>query len=186
MGDGHRQRCARPCIEMGPGRGARCWAGRIRCAARPVRTSAVVSPGTTGTSCSFVGLSPAAIAACSLRTTSTGPRSRSSCIAQSSRWSGRGTTSLRPSGDRGPSREPSVSIPATPVRTTKPNALARQALTGSGDIDPGDGVLTVCLDPLPTGRATAAIAQLCEYLTATQTRYPGTDLILRYEVKTRP
>jgi len=27
---------------------------------------------------------------------------------------------------------------------------------------------------------------LCEHLTATQTRYPGTDLILRYEVKTHP
>jgi hypothetical protein len=66
------------------------------------------------------------------------------------------------------------------------HALVRQALTGSGDIDPGDGVLTVRLDPLPTGRATAAIAQLCEHLTATQTRYPGTNLLLRYEVKTRP
>ena len=32
----------------------------------------------------------------------------------------------------------------------------------------------------------AAIAQLCEHLTATKTRYPGTDLILRYEVKTHP
>ena len=31
-----------------------------------------------------------------------------------------------------------------------------------------------------------AIAELCEHLTATKTRYPGTDLILRYEVKTRP
>jgi hypothetical protein len=66
------------------------------------------------------------------------------------------------------------------------HALVRQALTGSGDIDPGDGVLTVHLDPLPTGRATAAIAELCEHLTATQTRYPGTDLVLRYEVKARP
>jgi len=46
--------------------------------------------------------------------------------------------------------------------------------------------LTVRLDPLPTGRAAAAIAQLCEHLTATQTRYPGTDLIMRYEVKNRP
>jgi hypothetical protein len=43
------------------------------------------------------------------------------------------------------------------------HALVRQALTGSGDIDPRDGVLTVRLDPLPTGRATAAIAQLCEH-----------------------
>ena len=64
--------------------------------------------------------------------------------------------------------------------------LARQALTGSGDIDPRDGFLTVRLDPLPTRRATTAIAQLCEHLTATQTRYPGTDLVLRYEVKSRP
>ena len=66
------------------------------------------------------------------------------------------------------------------------HALVRQALTGSGDIDPGNGTLTVRLDPLPTGRATAAIAQLCEHLTATQTHFPGTNLILRYEVKTRP
>jgi hypothetical protein len=55
-----------------------------------------------------------------------------------------------------------------------------------GDFDPGDVTLTVRLDPLPTERATTAIAQLCEQLTATQTRYPGTNLILRYEVKTRP
>jgi len=67
------------------------------------------------------------------------------------------------------------------------HTLVRQVLTGSGDIDPSqDGVLTVRLDPLPTMRATTAIAELCEHLTATQTRYPGTDLVLRYEVKTRP
>lgn len=64
--------------------------------------------------------------------------------------------------------------------------LVRQALTGSGDIDPGDGVLTVRLDPLPTKRAATAITELCEHLTATETRYPGTDLVLRYEVKNRP
>jgi hypothetical protein len=46
--------------------------------------------------------------------------------------------------------------------------------------------LTGRLDPLPTRRATTAIAELCELLTATQTRSPGTDRILRYEVKTRP
>jgi hypothetical protein len=66
------------------------------------------------------------------------------------------------------------------------HALIRQALTGSGDIDPSDGVLTVRLDPLPTRRATTAIAELCEHLTATHTLYPGTNLTLRYEVKTRP
>jgi hypothetical protein len=42
------------------------------------------------------------------------------------------------------------------------------------------------LDPLPTQRATSAIAQLCEHLTDTQTRYPGTNLILRYEIKAGP
>jgi len=63
------------------------------------------------------------------------------------------------------------------------HALVRQALTGSGDIDPADGTLTIRLDPLPTQRATTAIAELCKHLTATHTRYPGTDLILRYEVK---
>jgi hypothetical protein len=66
------------------------------------------------------------------------------------------------------------------------HALIRQALTGSGDIDPHDGVLTVRLDPLPTRRATTAIAELCEHLTATRTCYPGTNLTLRYEIKTRP
>jgi transposase len=65
------------------------------------------------------------------------------------------------------------------------HALVRQMLTGSGDIDPGDGFLIVRLDPLPTKRATNAIAQLCEHLTATHTRYPGTNLTLRYEIKTR-
>ena len=64
--------------------------------------------------------------------------------------------------------------------------LTRQALTASGDIDPHDGFLTVRLDPLPTRRATTAIAELCEHLTATQTCYPGTNLVLRYEVKTAP
>jgi len=66
------------------------------------------------------------------------------------------------------------------------HALARQALTHSGDIDPSGGVLTVRLDPMPTARATAAIRELCEHLTATNTRYPGTDLTLRYEIKNRP
>ena len=72
------------------------------------------------------------------------------------------------------------------LRQPRSTPLIRQALTSSGDIDPHDGVLTIRLDPLPTQRATTAIAQLCAHLTATQTRYPGTNLILRYEVKTRP
>lgn len=65
------------------------------------------------------------------------------------------------------------------------HALIRQALTGGGDIDPTpDGTLTIRLDPLPTKRATKAISELCEHLTSTETLYPGTNLKLRYEVKT--
>ena len=66
------------------------------------------------------------------------------------------------------------------------HTLISQALWQSGDIIPGDGVLTIRLDPLPTRRATKALAELCEHLTATHTRYPGTDLLLRYESKTKP
>lgn len=66
------------------------------------------------------------------------------------------------------------------------HALIRQALTGSGDIDPRvDGYLTIRLDPLPTRRATTAISELCTHLTATETCYPGTDRILRFEIKNK-
>jgi hypothetical protein len=68
--------------------------------------------------------------------------------------------------------------------TQEAHALTRQALTGSGDIDTTvPGYLTIRLDPLPTQRATAAIGELCRHLTTTDTRYPGTGLILRYEIK---
>ena len=67
------------------------------------------------------------------------------------------------------------------------HTLIRQVLTHSGDIDPDPeaGTLTIRLDPMPTRRATAAISQLCEHLTATETIYPDTSLVLRYEIKTR-
>lgn len=65
--------------------------------------------------------------------------------------------------------------------------LTRQVLTHTGDIIPDTdaNTLTVRLDSLPTGRETAAIAQLCEHLTATNTVYPGTDLAMRYEIKSQ-
>ena len=62
------------------------------------------------------------------------------------------------------------------------HALIRQALTSSGDIIPGDDTLTIRLDPLNSPRQTKAIGELCDHLTATHTRYPSTDLVLRYEV----
>ena len=65
-------------------------------------------------------------------------------------------------------------------------ALIREALATSGDIIPGDGTLTIRLDPLSAPRRTRALAALCDQLTATATRYPGTKLTLRYEVKNHP
>jgi hypothetical protein len=62
-------------------------------------------------------------------------------------------------------------------------ALIREALTTSGDITPGPGTLHIRLDPLTAPRRTRALAALCDQLTATQTQYPGTDLVLSYEVK---
>jgi hypothetical protein len=65
-------------------------------------------------------------------------------------------------------------------------ALIREALTASGDIIPGNGELLIRLDPLTAPRRTQALAALCDQLTATSARYPGTDLVLRYEIKPRP
>ena len=65
-------------------------------------------------------------------------------------------------------------------------ALIREALTTSGDISPRGGELLVRLDPLTAPRRTRALAALCDQLNATRTRYPGTDLKLKYEVKPHP
>ena len=65
-------------------------------------------------------------------------------------------------------------------------ALIREALTTSGDIHPGNGELLIRLDPLTAPRRTQALAALCDQLTAVGARYPGTDLVLRYEVKSHP
>ena len=65
-------------------------------------------------------------------------------------------------------------------------ALIREALTTSGDICPGPGQLLIRLDPLTAPRRTHALAALCDQLTAAGAHYPGTDLVLRYEVKSHP
>jgi hypothetical protein len=65
-------------------------------------------------------------------------------------------------------------------------ALLREALTISGDIQPSPGQLLVRLDPLTAPRRTHALAALCQQLSTARARYPGTDLILRYEVKPHP
>jgi len=65
-------------------------------------------------------------------------------------------------------------------------ALIREALTASGDIRPSDGQLLIRLDPLTAPRRTQALAALCDQLNQAQACYPGTDLVLRYEVKPHP
>ena len=65
------------------------------------------------------------------------------------------------------------------------HTLIGTALAGSGDIipDPDNATLNIRLDPLPAPRHTAAIAELCQALNDTNTIYPGTNLTLRYSVK---
>jgi transposase len=65
-------------------------------------------------------------------------------------------------------------------------ALIREALISSGDIIPGHGELLVRLDPLTAPRRTQALAALCDQLTQARAHYPGTRLVLRYDVKTHP
>src|SRR5580693_9120276 len=65
-------------------------------------------------------------------------------------------------------------------------ALIREALTSSGDIIPGPGQLLIQLDPLSAPRRTQALTALCDQLNQTASRYPGTDLVLRYEIKPHP
>ena len=66
------------------------------------------------------------------------------------------------------------------------HALIREALAVSGDICPGNSGLLIRLDPLTAPGRTQALAALCDQLTATGACYPGTDLVLRYEVKSHP
>ena len=65
-------------------------------------------------------------------------------------------------------------------------ALIREALHASGDITISGSTLHIRLDPLSAPRRTRALAALCEQLSTTKTRYPGTHLVLRYEVKEHP
>ncbi len=63
------------------------------------------------------------------------------------------------------------------------HTLIRTALAGSGDIIPDHHTLHIRLDPLSAPRHTAAIDELCQALNDTNTVYPGTDLTLRYSIK---
>jgi len=62
-------------------------------------------------------------------------------------------------------------------------SLLREAFGAPADLEVVDNKLHVRLDPLSAPRRTAAIAGLCQELTATKTIYPGTELTLVYSVK---
>ncbi len=62
-------------------------------------------------------------------------------------------------------------------------SLLREAFGAPGDLEVVGGELHVRIDPLSAPRRTAAIAGLCQDLTATKTCYPGTQLTLAYSVK---
>jgi transposase len=64
--------------------------------------------------------------------------------------------------------------------------LIQTALAASGDLTISDDTLTVSLDPLSAPHRTKALAAICDELTATRTRFPGSALLLRFQVKIPP
>ena len=59
----------------------------------------------------------------------------------------------------------------------------RQVYNSPADLEVVDGKLHVRINPLSAPRRSRALAALCSDLTATETVYPGTDLVLVYSVK---
>ena len=65
-------------------------------------------------------------------------------------------------------------------------ALLREAFKTSGTLEIVGERLEVRLNPLSAPRRTRALAALCDQLNQTETRYPGTSLVLRYSVNQPP
>ena len=70
-----------------------------------------------------------------------------------------------------------------PRAADEARALLREAMRLPGDIHITGDTLHLRLDPATAARRSRAIAGLCHELTATETRYPGTDLKIEYSVK---
>ena len=70
-----------------------------------------------------------------------------------------------------------------PRAADEARALLREAMRLPGDIHISGDTLHLRLDPATAARRSRAIAGLCHELTATETRYPGTDLKIKYSVK---
>lgn len=64
--------------------------------------------------------------------------------------------------------------------------LIQTALATSGDLEISGDTLTVSLDPLSSPHRTHALAAICRDLSATRTRFPGSALYLRFQVKPPP
>ena len=64
--------------------------------------------------------------------------------------------------------------------------LIQTALQSSATLEPTDQELRVTLSPLSSPHRSQAVAALCEDLNATDTRFPGTDLRLRFSVAGYP
>jgi hypothetical protein len=64
--------------------------------------------------------------------------------------------------------------------------LIQSALTLAGDITPDGNKLRIALEPLSSPHRAHALAALCEKLNDTRTRFPGSRLCLRFEVKPPP
>ena len=73
--------------------------------------------------------------------------------------------------------------PHYPRSQDEGRALLREAFTLTGDLQIIGSTLHVRLDPASAPRRSRALAALTTELTATATRYPGTDLTLAYSVK---
>ena len=68
-------------------------------------------------------------------------------------------------------------------RQDEGRALLREAFTLTGDLQITGTTLRVRLDPASAPRRSRALAALATELTATATKYPGTDLTINYSVK---
>ena len=62
-------------------------------------------------------------------------------------------------------------------------SLVASALALKGDLAVRDGYLLVTLEPMASPNRTRAVAKLCEQLNATDTRYPGTELVMCYVIQ---
>jgi hypothetical protein len=60
--------------------------------------------------------------------------------------------------------------------------LIQSALQSTATLEPTNNQLRIILSPLSSSHRSTALAALCESLNKTETRFPGTDLLMRFAV----